>query len=111
MDANLVLGMHQGMSCSSMDGSDVRGLHPSSAASHMGMSCSSMSPGDVRGIHQTNQHANPTTALGIGCSPMGSSDIRTLHPAIDSDRGISANSLPNSGSGSMHTVIEREKGA
>ncbi|XP_065285570.1 tigger transposable element-derived protein 3-like isoform X4 [Dermacentor albipictus] len=109
MDTNLVLGMHQGMSCSSMDGSDVRGLHPSSAASHMGMSCSSMSPGDVRGIHQTNQHANPTTALGIGCSPMGSSDIRTLHPAIDSDRGLSANNLPNSGSGGMHTAMEREK--
>ncbi|CAN7947372.1 unnamed protein product [Ixodes hexagonus] len=38
MDSNLVLGLHQGMGCSSMDGSDVRGLHSTSATSHMGNS-------------------------------------------------------------------------
>lgn len=110
MDSNLVLGLHQGMSCSSMDGSDVRGLHQSSAASHMGMSCGSMSPGDVRGMHQTNQHANPTTALGIGCSPMGSSDIRTLHPAIDPDRGMGGNNLVGTDIRTMRTSMDCDRG-
>ncbi|KAM7283344.1 tigger transposable element-derived protein 3 isoform X3 [Ixodes scapularis] len=112
MDSNLVLGLHQGMGCSSMDGSDVRGLHPSSATSHMGMSCSSMSPGDVRGMHQTNQHANPTTALGIGCSPMGSSDIRTLHPAIDSDRGecMGGSNLVGTDIRSMRSSMDCDRG-
>lgn len=99
------------MSCSSMDGSDVRGLHPSSATSHMGMSCGSMSPGDVRGMHQTNQHANPTTALGIGCSPMGSSDMRTLHPAIDSDRGMGGGSLVGTDIRSMRTSLDCDRGS
>lgn len=71
-----------------------------------------MSPGDVRGMHQTNQHANPTTALGIGCSPMGSSDIRTLHPAIDSDRGecMGGSNLVGTDIHSMRSSMDCERG-
>ncbi|XP_064467593.1 tigger transposable element-derived protein 3-like isoform X2 [Ornithodoros turicata] len=110
MEANLVLGLHQGMGCNSMDGGDVRGLHTQQSSSHMGLPCSGLTQADVRSLHQTNQHANPTTALGIGCTGMGSGDIRALHPAMDSDRNLGSNNMVSSEMRSLRSSMDCERG-